>query len=212
MFGRGKEKPYDRQETLRQAEAFRAKGKTKKAAAQFQRVLERDPQDAEVHQKLAPLLASLGEHAGAAKSFRFAADALMAKGLADRAISIYLQVLQHQPFDTELWEKVAKLHLDRSRRADAIKVLSDGARVQKGKPGRPRAVRLLQCALALDPSNVPLSIEAARLLAKEGRKPEAKESLSRLAQIAKGTALKQVRRAQFSLWPSPASFWRYLRA
>lgn len=212
MFGGRRPATYDRQQSLREAEAFRARGKTRKAARALLEILTHDPADAEVHRKLAPMLASLGDHAGAATSFRIAADGLMASGMADKAISVYLQVVEHRPNDTELWEQVARLHLERSRRAEAVKVLCEGADRQRGRHRRSRAARLLQCALAVEPDNLPLAIRTARMLVKDGRKAEARAVLDDQLRRASGPTAKAVRGAQLRLWPSPATLWRYLRA
>jgi tetratricopeptide (TPR) repeat protein len=212
MLGMGKAKPFDRQETLRVAEQLRSKGKWKKAAIEFKKILAHVPADAEVHGKLAPILVTLGERAAASKSYLVAAEGHINKGFADKAIAIYLQAADLDPTDHKLYEKVARLHQERGRKAEAIKVLCDGAKKQKGRDGRTKAIRLYQCAIALDSHHLEATLGLARSLSSDGRGKEARKLLEQFATFAKGTALKKVRGLQFRLLPTPGAFFRWLKA
>jgi len=113
MFGLGKPRPYDRQESLRAAEDFRAKKQPKKAIAELQRILEQDPQDAVAHAKLAPLLVMAGQPREAVPSLLIAAKDLEARGFADKAISLHTQRADIEVTNVEAWEVVSKLHVAR---------------------------------------------------------------------------------------------------
>src|SRR5712692_1745596 len=121
MFGRPK--PYDRQQTLASAEKARMRGRTKKAIGEYRKVLAQTPGDHLVLGKLAPLLAQRGLAEEAMRSFEGAAEGLRKEGRDQRAIAVYLLAAEHYPRDQSLWERIAKLQLERGTRADAVRTL-----------------------------------------------------------------------------------------
>lgn len=212
MFGFGKAAPFDRDETFRRAEEFRGRKKPKKAIAELRKVLAVDPKDAIAHAKLGPLLISLGQQAEALESFRIAADDLDARGFADKALSLWLQIAQTKVSDLEAWEKVSQFHLSRGRKAEGVKVLLQAASVQEGKASRPGAIRLLESALVLEPQHVEAVLALAPLLQKEGRGADARTLLEAAIAFAKGPALKRVKWRLFFLFPGLRTFWSWLRS
>jgi predicted Zn-dependent protease len=210
MFGR--EKKYDRTTVLAEAEKARLKGRRKKAITEYKKVLAVDPKDSVVHGKIAPLLAETGDVAQALRSFQLAADAHLKQGFIDRAISVNVQATTYFPRNDTLWLEVARLHMERARKADAVKVLLEGHRhFKKKRAMRPTSVKLLQRAIELDPMHVEASIALARLLKSEGRRDEAMAVLEKLTRTIRGPALKRIRRAQFGIKPNLGGLWRWLR-
>jgi tetratricopeptide (TPR) repeat protein len=205
----GRPKPFDRTETLEAADKARSKGRRVKAIAGYQKILEHHPEDAAVHGKLAPLLADAKRSTEALTSFRAAALAHTTQGFADRAISVYVQALGYYPKELAFWEEVVALHLKRGRKADALKALLD-ARARFGrKPDRPIAKRLLRRALEIDDAHVGATADLARLLAKDGSAAEALDLLRQLLSKVEGRDRRVLRRAEFSVAPSPATLWRW---
>ncbi len=210
MFG--KPRPYSRTETLDRAEKARAKGKRKKAIAEYRKVLAQDPADTVVHQKLAPLLAQIGEREAALKSFLAAAEGHLKSGFADRAISVYAQATTFFPGNESLWNELARLHRERSRRADAVKVYVEAHRHFRAPQQREKAINFLRNALELEPIHVDASVHLARLLKQGGQQVDARRMLDQLANQVRGPALKRVRKAQFGIAPNPSTLWRWMRA
>lgn len=209
MFGRGS--APTRAQLLDRADKARAKGRKKKAIIEYRKALALDPADATVHSKVAPLLATTGQRAEAMKSFRFAAEAHLKAGFVDRAIAVWVSAANFFPDEEPLWNEVAKLQLQRGRKADAVKALIDAHRHFRGKKRRDTAIGFLKQAVGLEPMNVQANLLLARLLKKAGRMPEAKSLLTQLSTQIRGPALRQIRRAQFNLSPTPAALWRWMR-
>lgn len=210
MFG--KPRPYNRSETLERAEKARAKGNRKKAITEYRKVLANDPADMAVHQKLAPLLAQTGERDAALKSFVAAAEGQLKQGFAERALAVYSQAASFFPKQERLWHELARLHRERSRRADAVKVYLDAHRHFRAARERATAIAFLRSALELEPLHLDASVQLAKLLKKNGEAADARGVLEALSRQIRGPALKRVRKAQFGLSPTPAALWRWLRA
>ncbi len=212
MLGFGKATPFDRDATLRKAEDFRSKKKPKKAIAELEKIIKADPRDAAAHAKLGPLLVQVGQPKRAIESFRVAANDLDARGFADKALSLWLQIAQTQVSDVGAWQKVAQFHASKGRKADGVKVLLQAVGVQAGKEGRGRAILLLRDALLFDARHLEATLKLARLLVKDGHDDEAKALLEHALTFCAGPGLKRVRKAQFTLFPGFKSLWRWLRA
>lgn len=212
MFGFGKATPFDREETLRRAEEFRGRKKPKKAIAELRKVLAVNPTDAAAHSKLGPLLISAGQQVQALESFRIAADDLDARGFADKALSLWLQIAQTKVSDLDAWEKVTQYHVARGRKAEGVKVLLLAAEVQQGREGRARAVHLLEDALLFEPKHLEATLQLAPLLVKERRAADARALLENALTFASGDELRRVRRKLFVLFPGFGTLWRWLRS
>ena len=212
MFGFGKTAPFDRDATLRRAEEFRGRKKPKKAIAELRKLLAVDPIDPAAHAKLGPLLVSTGQQAQALESFRIAANDLDARGFADKAQSLWLQIAQTTVSDLDAWEKVTQFHLSKGRKADGVKVLLQAASLQQGKEGRARAVRLLEAALLFVPQHLETTLALAPLLVKEGRGADARALLDGALTFTTGSEQRRVCWKLFALFPGFKTFWRWLRA
>lgn len=207
-----KDKPYLRSSSMAAAAKARASGDFKKAIAEYQKVIEREPDNTDVHGKIAPLLAQAQQYKQAWKSFEICADGFKKKGFVDKAISVYAQAADFLPGLPDVWERMATLHLERLRKPDAVKVLLKGRTYFKTREYRPDAIRLLSRARELEPNNLEMCLDLASLLRLSGRRAE---GLAVLTPLLPGQRGKQLRRLRGSLWrlqPTPARLWHYLRA
>ncbi len=198
----------DQQKSLRAAEEWRARRKPKKAIAELRRILEVEPRNPVAHARLGPLLLSTGDPKGAVPSLRIAASDLEARGFADKAVSLQLQLAAIDPTDVWAWQTASRLHHGRGRVAEAVKVLLLGASRQKGAPGRERSVRLLRDAQALAPDDSEVLLGLARRV----RRDEARTLLDRALAKTSGPAHRKARWVDLRLFPSLGAFWRWLRA
>jgi Tfp pilus assembly protein PilF len=211
LFAR-KEKPFDRTATIAEADRARARGKKKKAIAEYRKILAVDPRDLTVHGKVAPLLAQTGKKVDALASFRVAADGQVRAGFLDRALSVVRQAVGFYPEELGLWEEIARLHLQRGRRADAVAALVDAGRRLLKTRHRAVGAKALRRALEIEPWSPEATLLLARTLAREGRREEALGLLDGLATRVRGRMLRRVRRLAFRLSPTLGNLWRWLRA
>ncbi|HSM94268.1 MAG TPA: hypothetical protein VLT47_15430 [Anaeromyxobacteraceae bacterium] len=207
-----RKKRLDRTELLAQADRLRARGRRRRAITLYQLLLAQDPDDLNVHGKLAPLLAAEGRQAEAMASFRAAAAGHTSAGFADRGIAVLKQAAEVLPEDEALWTEVANLHVQRGRRGDAVAVLTEGGERLLRTRFRPIGGKLLRRALELDPWNVKATMLLAKTLQRERRSAEAVTLLDGLARRVGGKARRQARGLAFRLSPSPARLWYWLTA
>ncbi|HSN92432.1 MAG TPA: tetratricopeptide repeat protein [Anaeromyxobacteraceae bacterium] len=211
LFSR-KPKPFDRTATLALAEAARTSGRRKKAIALYRKVLEADPKDLTVHGKIAPLLAKAGKRDEALASFRAAWEGQFRAGFVDRALAVLRQAVDHFPQEIALWEEIARLHLQRGRRADAVAAMVEaGGRLWRSRQPL-GAVKALRRALEIEPWHPEATMMLARALAKDGRIDDALSLLDALGTRVRGRILRRSRRLAFFLSPTPARLWRWLRS
>ena len=205
-------KSYDRFAILAAAEQARGRGKTRKATAEYRKILEVDPHDHEIHGKIAPLLAKRRQRTEAWSSFVIAGEGYLREGYSDKALSIYLQAARTMPRQIEVWEIIAKLQVDRERRPDAIQALLDGSRHFRRRKVRVQGLRLLRQACQIESGHFEATFELARRLAKAGEKQEARWLLDGLATWTGGRNRRRVRTRLFWMSPTPAVAGRWLVA
>lgn len=211
LFAR-KRKPFDRTATLEEAERARIAGRRKKAIGLYRKILAEDPKDLAVHGKIAPLLARSGKKPDALASFRIAGQGQIRAGFVDRAISITRQATEFFPEEIALWEEIARLHLQRGRRGDAVAALVDaGHRLWRGR-NREIAAKALRKALEIEPWHPQATLLLARTWAGDGRREEALGLLDGLSLRVRGKLLRRTRRLAFRISPTLSNLWRWIRA
>ncbi len=207
MFWR---KPYNRTSTLAAAERARGRGRVRKAIAGYSKILQNEPNDYQVHARLAPLLAKVRRWEDSRKSFHAAGDGFLAAGFADKAVAVWTMAAQHFPEDVPYWERIANELVKRGHKADAVRTLMQGRHQLRLHFQRPLAIQLLEQVLVLDPSHFDATLDLVRLLRLEGQKPKAQKLLSDLSREVKGLKLRRIRAAQFRLSPGFHTFLAWL--
>jgi tetratricopeptide (TPR) repeat protein len=205
-------KSYDRFAILAAAESARARGRTRKAIAEYRKILEVDPHDHETHGKIAPLLAKKRQLRDAWSSFVTAGEGYLRDGYTDKALAVYTHAARCMPRQIEAWETIARLQVERERRPDAIKALLDGSRHFRGRKLRIQGLRLLRRACEIEPGHFEATFQLGKRLAKAGEKQEARWLLDGLANWARGRNLRRVRTRLFWMSPTPAAAIRWLGA
>lgn len=204
--------PYDRSRVLDAATRARTKKRYARAIALYRWVLALEPQNREIHAKLAPLLAETGQHFDAWCSFKAVARGCLREGHADKALAIYREAALYLPREVQAWEAVARLKHKRGFEQEAVDTLLEGSRCFGPRWLRPQAIHLLRLARELDAWNFEVVLELARLLASTFQHHEAQLLLEGLARRSTDERLRRVRAAQFRLSPGPTTAWRWLRA
>jgi predicted Zn-dependent protease len=179
-FGRH-QRAYDRARILLQAERARRRGRAAKAVALYRRVLAVEPDNVDLHRKLAPLLVRCRQPDAAWRSYRCAAEILAGRGFAAQATGVLREAASQLPRSREVWVAVADRILENGRRLDAKSVLLAGRAHFRSRSQRRTAIDLLTRALELDPDDLSVGLDLAQLLARSGARNHALRILARLA-------------------------------
>jgi len=203
---------YDRTRILEAAARARARKQRKKAITLYRRVLAVERNNAELHLKLAPLLAETGQHFDAWVGFQHAAQAGHRQGFPDRALAVYREASVFLPREYRVWQAIAGLQQKRGQVGEAVETLIEGSRQFRSRWLWPQAIHLLRRARQLDPWNFAANLDLARLLARSDQRDEAVLLLQGLASRSSGERLREVRGAELALRPGPRQVWQWIQA
>jgi len=200
---------YDRRRILAEAARAKSKNKRRRAIALYRWLLAVEPGNAEIHARLAPLLAASRQDFDAWHSFRVAAAAQMSR---DSTIAGYREATRFLPREVQAWHKLAQALAKGGEKAAAVEALLEGSRRFKNARLRPRAISLLRRARSLEPWNFECVLELSRHLARSDQRAEAAMLLDGLVERCDGRLLRRVRGAQLRMDCGPIAVWRWLRA
>ena len=203
---------YDRKHLLEAAARARAKNQRRRAIALYRWLLAVERNNADLHSKLAPLLAETGQDFDAWNSFRSTAQAALRDGRDDRALAVYREASQLLPREIQVWQALARLLSKRGEEEAALEALLEGSRHFRTPYHRPQAIHLLRRARIIDPWQLESVIELAGLLGRSQQRDEARLLLDGLAQRCDGRRLRRVRAAQLRLDPRLLTGWLFLRS
>jgi len=203
---------YDRKWLLAEAEKARIRGRRKRAISFYRRILAAEPNNPDLHARVAPLLAAAGKRFDAWQSYRQAAQTYLKNQSREEALALYREATKTLPMQIDAWQWVAKLELKRERRGAAIGALLEGRTKFRSRRRRPEAIALLREARNIDAWRVDIVLDLARLLRRSGQSPEAQWILGQLAERTSGRDLRIVRGAQWRIEPSLKHSWKWLRA
>jgi tetratricopeptide (TPR) repeat protein len=209
---KSKKDEYDRDETLRAGEKAEAKGDRPRAIASYEKVLQSEPRNLALHNKVAVLLAESKRPGDAWPHFAAAGEGYARDGFYDKASAVYVRAAAFFPAKVDVWLTLADLNLRRQRKADAFKACLDGRRHFFRPALHPQAAQLLRRALEIEPFHVEASLDLARVLRRARQREEAMRLLRGLAARNHGRTLRRIRGAEVRLSPTPAALWRWLHA
>lgn len=207
-----RKKTYDRSRLLREAAEARKRGKRERAVSLYREVLLVEPDNPDLHRRIAPLLAETGQREEAWASYRRAVEGLGRGGFSEQAVGVLREASRLLPREPEVWSALADLEIERKRPVDAHQVLLEGRRHFRSRRDRSQAILLLLRARKLAPRDFATSFDLAGLLARAGATGRARRMLDDIAHWAAPPDLRRVRARQFVLSPTPAAAWRWLRA
>lgn len=205
-------KIYDRTRILKEAEQARSARKWHRAIALYRRILAAEPRNAELHLRLAPLLARTGQKFDAWQAFDLAGRACLDAGQAERALAVYREAAKRLSRSYLAWRSVADVELRCSQPRRARDALLEGRARMRGRGLRSEAIALLRAARDLEPGCVDTSIELARELARSRQQAEARFMLVQVAEEAEGRARRRVQGLLWRLDPSLRHSFAWLRA
>jgi tetratricopeptide (TPR) repeat protein len=204
--------PYDRSRILEAATRARARKQRRLAIALYRQVLAVERHDAELHARMAPLLAETGQYFDAWLSFRTAARACLREGRGERALAVYREAARRLPREIQVWQSIARLEFKLDRHRDAVDTLIEGAAQFRGRWQWPQGIELLRRAHSVAPWDFEAVFELARLLAKTDQRAEARRFLEGLEVRTSGARARRVYAAQFWLDGDVRHAWRWLRS
>ena len=207
-----RKRPYDRSRLLDRAARAAGRRRHKSAISLYREILAVDPNDVQVHRKIAPLLARTRQHADAWASYQRAAGQLTKQGFVEQAIGVYREACGLLSREHRLWLELAELEVKRGRPVDAVKALLDGSRHFRSRKTRGDALTLLQQARKIQPQAFEPNYQLAGLLSSIGARDRALRILRELAPRARGRDLRRLRLRLFVLSPTPAAAWRWVAA
>jgi pentatricopeptide repeat protein len=208
----GGTRQYDRTRLLSAAASARAKKKRRKAIALYRNVLAVERGNGEIHARIAPLLAETGQRFDAWVSYQAVARACLRDGSIDKAIAVYREAAGFLPHEPQIWLALARLHLKRDKRGDAVESLLEGASQFRSRWHWPEAIHLLRRVHSVSPWEFDGVYELARLLAKSDQAAEARRLLEGLENRSSGNRLRRVYAAQFRLDGDLRYAWRWIRS
>src|SRR5256886_2671888 len=171
----------DKNKVIESASKLIAKGQLEKAVKEYQRVLEFDPGDVRVLQKLAELYQKMKRPAEAADCFEKVARTYATQGFYLRAVVLYKQVLRVVE-RIEVTVRLAELYQQLGLTGDAAKEWQAVASHYEKIGDTKASLDTLKKLVDLDPENVASRIRLGEQYARQENVAEAVAELRRAAQ------------------------------
>src|SRR5438874_3968962 len=171
----------DKNKSIESAAKLIAKGAFDKAVKEYQRVLELDPDDVRILQKLAELYQKMNRKAEAADCFEKVARTYSQQGFYLKAVALYKQVLKVIE-RVEVNVRLAELYQQLGLVGDATKEWQAVAAYHEKAGDTKASLDTLKKLVDLDPDNVAARIRLGEQFARQDQLVEAVSELRRAAQ------------------------------
>ncbi|RKH16844.1 tetratricopeptide repeat protein [Corallococcus sp. CA047B] len=175
----------DKNKIIEAAAKLVAKGAYDKAIKEYQKVLEVDPKDIRVLQKMGELYQKKNDNAQAAHFFTKVAESYSSDGFFLKAVALYKQVLKLNPNLLEVNLKLAELHQQLGLMSEAMAYFQIVANHYDKAGDTKASLDTLKKMVDLDPENVASKIKLAELYARESMTKEAAQEFKRAAEYLK---------------------------
>lgn len=204
---------YDRGEILRKAEKYRSQRRIRKAIREYEKILSADPQDIDVHIRIAPVYIRAGRKDQAKTSLRQVTAWYEKQGFTEKAIATLRLALKvdHRDLATNL--NLVDLYLGKNLACEARSVLERARKAFRGKRFLKEALAVEEKILGLAPDDFRAQVSLVRLLWRTGKRREALERLRRMeeqwARRGNKPYWRKTRRLSCLLTPSLSTSWAY---
>jgi pilus assembly protein FimV len=216
MMRFGSKNSYDRSEVLRRAETFRIRGRVRRAIREYEKVLAVDPQDLEVHTKVAPLYIRARRADAAKSSLRRVIAAYEKQGFVDKTIAMLRLALTLDRRDLGFHLRLAELYLDKGLKGDALKLLEGARKRFRRKRFLKEALSIEEKILGFAPANFRAQVTLVRHLWRARRRREARERLWQMelewALRRDGPRWRKTRWLLCRRAPSLLTLWGFVRS
>jgi pilus assembly protein FimV len=157
----------DKTKIIEGAAKLVAKGAFEKAAREYQKVLDVDPRDMRVLQKMGELYRKKGENAQAASFFIRVAEVYAQDGFFLKAVALFKQVLKLNPDLAEVNVNLAELHQQLGLMTEAMAFFQVVVGYHERRGDSKATFATLKKMVDLDPENVSSRLKLAELYARE---------------------------------------------
>lgn len=175
----------DKNKIIEAAAKLVAKGAYDKAIKEYQKVLESDPKDVRILQKMGELYQKKNDNAQAAQYFTRVAESYTSDGFFLKAVALYKQVLKLDPSLMEVNIKLAELHQQLQLMGEAMAYYQIVANHWDKQGDTKRSLDVLRKMVDLDPDNVASRVKLADLYVREGLNNEAAGEFGKAAEHLK---------------------------
>ena len=172
----------DKNKIIEGAAKLVAKGALDKAIREYQKVLDLDPRDMRVLQKMGELYQKKGDNPQAASFFTRVAEVYAQDGFFLKAVALYKQVLKLNPDLVEINVKLAELHQHLGLMTEAMAFFQVVVAHHERKGDTKSTFATLKKMVDLDPENVSSRLKLAELYAREQMGGEALGEFKRAAE------------------------------
>src|SRR4030095_6144048 len=171
----------DKNKIIEGAAKLVAKGAFDKAIREYQKVLDLDPRDVRVLQKIGELYQKKGDNPQAASFFTRVAEVYAQDGFFLKAVALYKQVLKLNPDLVEINVKLAELHQHLGLMTEAMAFFQVVVAHHERKGDTKATFATLKKMVDLDRENVSSRLKLAELYAREQMGGEALTEFKRSA-------------------------------
>src|SRR3954471_3366862 len=175
----------DKNKIIEGAAKLVAKGAYDKAIKEYQKVLEADPKDVRILQKMGELYQKKNDNSQAAFYFTKVAESYSNDGFFLKAVALYKQVLKLDPTLVDVNLKLAYLHQQLKLMNEAMAYYQIVANHYDKAGDAKKSLDTLRKMVDLDPENVASRIKLAELYAREQMNTEAVGEFRRAAEHLK---------------------------
>ena len=200
---------YDRKRLVARADALAKGWRWRRALVLYRQVLAAEPHDAELHARVAPLLARSGRGYEARESFRIAESGFRRGQEEARAVDMVVAASEALPDDPDVARRRAKLERSRGEPKSAAKGLVRTAdRIARRRRGE--AIVLLRVASQIHPRDPEIILRLARLLHRDGQAGEALFVLAQIEDRTTGDDTRTLLRLRARIDPTVGNLWAWL--
>ena len=175
----------DKNKIIEAAAKLVAKGAYDKAIKEYQKVLDADPKDVRILQKMGELFQKKNDNSQAAQYFTRVAESYTNDGFFLKAVALYKQVLKLDPSLMEVNIKLAELHQQLQLMGEAMAYFQIVATHWDKQGDTRRSLEVLRKMVDLDPDNVASRVKLADLYVREGLNGEAAAEFTKAAEHLK---------------------------
>ncbi len=175
----------DKNKIIEAAAKLVAKGAYDKAIKEYQKILDADPKEVRVLQKMGELYQKKNDNEQAALFFTKVAESYSTDGFFLKAVALYKQVLKLNPNLIEVNLRLAELHQQLQLMSEAMAYYQIVANHHDKAGDSKSSLDTLKKMVDLDPENVASRIKLAELYAREKLENEAGVEFKRAAEYLK---------------------------